>query len=114
MVVRNILENAVTAVQSAGGGRIELTRARRQRRGRAVGEGQRRRLPARRRGAPVRELHAPAPARGGSYYGTGLGLFIVRRLMQLARGRVRALSDGVGKGANFVLTWPAAAREPQP
>ena len=50
----------------------------------------------------------------GGHYGTGLGLFIVRRLMELARGRVSAHSDGIGRGARFVLTWPAAARESPP
>jgi hypothetical protein len=29
--------------------------------------------------------------------------------MQLADGRVTAESAGVGRGACFVLTWPAAA-----
>ncbi len=48
------------------------------------------------------------PGGGSSYYGTGLGLYIVRRLMQLAQGRVTAESEGLGQGARFVLTWPAA------
>jgi signal transduction histidine kinase len=51
------------------------------------------------------------PGGGSSYYGTGLGLFIVRRLMQLAGGRVSAHSEGVGQGAKFVLTWPVAPAE---
>jgi signal transduction histidine kinase len=49
------------------------------------------------------------PGGGSSHYGTGLGLYIVARLMQLAQGRVAAESAGVGQGACFVLTWPAAA-----
>jgi len=112
LVVRNILENAVTAVQSAGGGRIELTAHA------ASGEVE---LSVKDSGvgfppadgARLFERFTRLHPTGG-HYGTGLGLFIVRRLMELARGRVRASSDGVGKGANFVLTWPAAAREPQP
>ena len=52
------------------------------------------------------------------YYGTGLGLYIVRRLMELADGRVSAQSDGPGKGASVRLIWPAAlmsaAAPPQP
>jgi signal transduction histidine kinase len=51
------------------------------------------------------------PGGGSSYYGTGLGLFIVRRMMQLAGGRVSAHSDGVGQGAQFVLAWPIAPAE---
>jgi len=52
------------------------------------------------------------PGGGSSYYGTGLGLFIVQRLMQLTGGRVSAESAGVGRGALFVLSWPAAPRQP--
>jgi signal transduction histidine kinase len=48
------------------------------------------------------------PGGGSSSYGTGLGLYIVQRLMQLAQGRVTAESEGLGQGARFVLTWPAA------
>ena len=53
------------------------------------------------------------PGGGGGYYGTGLGLYIVRRLMTLAHGRVAAHSEGAGKGASFTLAWPAA-HEPKP
>ncbi len=53
------------------------------------------------------KFSARHPGAGNS--GTGLGLFIVRQLMQLAGGSVSAHSDGLGKGASFVLSWPAAA-----
>ena len=108
VVVRNLLENALAAVAPIGGGTITLV-AHRARDEielavRDSGVGFR---PA--DGARLFEkftrLH---PGGGGSYYGTGLGLFIVRRLMQLAGGRVSAHSDGVGQGARFVLTWPVA------
>lgn len=38
--------------------------------------------------------------------GTGLGLFIVKRLMELDGGTALARSEGHGKGAAFVLSWP--------
>ena len=47
--------------------------------------------------------------KGAGNSGTGLGLFIVRKLMQLAGGSVSAHSDGPGKGATFVLRWPSVA-----
>ncbi|HEY9182657.1 MAG TPA: HAMP domain-containing sensor histidine kinase [Gammaproteobacteria bacterium] len=38
--------------------------------------------------------------------GTGLGLYIVRRLVELSGGTVEARSDGPGKGAKVTLRWP--------
>ena len=106
VVVRNVLENALAAVKGAGGGHITLT-------ARAT-EGEVELL--------VRDSgvgFAPAEGQrlfqkftrlrsGAGYYGTGLGLYIVRRLMELAHGRVSAHSDGVGQGASVRLAWPAA------
>jgi signal transduction histidine kinase len=112
VVVRNLLENAIAAVTPVGGGTISLT-ARRvsdevELSVRDTGVGFR---PA--DGARLFEkftrLH---PGGGSSYFGTGLGLYIVRRLMQLAGGRVSAHSEGVGQGAQFVLAWPVAPVEP--
>ncbi|HEY6484062.1 MAG TPA: HAMP domain-containing sensor histidine kinase [Steroidobacteraceae bacterium] len=108
VVIRNLIENAIAAVTPVGGGTIAL--AARQLDGevelsvRDSGVGFR---PA--DGARLFEkftrLH---PGGGSSYYGTGLGLYIVRRLMQLAGGRVTAHSAGIGQGAQFVLAWPIA------
>jgi signal transduction histidine kinase len=107
-VVRNILENALAAVAPVGGGKVSLI-------ARAVGAEIE--LAVRDSGIGFRSadheqlfkkfsrLNAGA---GSSYYGTGLGLFIVRRLMQLTGGRVSASSEGLGRGAEFVLHWPRA------
>ena len=40
--------------------------------------------------------------------GTGLGLYIVRRLVELSGARIVAESDGPGKGATIKITWPAS------
>ncbi len=105
-VVRNVLENALAAVAPVGGGKVTLI-------ARAVnGEIE---LAVRDSGIGFRpsdqeqlfrkfsRLNAGA---GSSYYGTGLGLFIVQRLMQLSGGRVSASSEGLGRGAEFLLHWP--------
>ncbi len=112
VVVRNLLENAIAAVAPVGGGSISLTARR------TDGEVE---LSVRDTGVGFRpadgsrlfekftRLH---PGGGSSYFGTGLGLYIVRRLMQLAGGRVSAHSEGVGQGAQFTLAWPVAPAEP--
>lgn len=41
--------------------------------------------------------------------GLGLGLALVRGLVELQRGRVEALSDGPGRGAEFVVWFPTVA-----
>ncbi len=40
--------------------------------------------------------------------GQGLGLYIVRRFMELEKGRIRAHSDGPGTGATFEVWWRPA------
>jgi PAS domain S-box-containing protein len=46
--------------------------------------------------------------------GLGLGLSIVRHIVELHGGRVRAESDGDGRGATFRATLPLIAPAPQP
>lgn len=41
--------------------------------------------------------------------GTGLGLYLVSRYVELDGGRVTAESAGPGGGARFTVTWPSAA-----
>ena len=107
VILRNVLENALAAVAPVGGGSIALTGRR------TAGEVE---LTIRDSGVGFRPADAARlfqkftrlhPGGGGSHFGTGLGLYIVRRLMLLAGGRVSAQSDGVGQGATFVLAWPA-------
>ncbi len=43
--------------------------------------------------------------------GQGLGLYIVRSFIELERGRLKASSDGPGKGAVFEVWWPTAGNE---
>ncbi|MBW4052099.1 MAG: HAMP domain-containing histidine kinase [Proteobacteria bacterium] len=110
VILRNLLENALAAVAPVGGGTVALT-------GRRAGSEVQ--LSVRDSGVGFRPGDAARlfqkftrlhPGGGGSRFGTGLGLYIVSRLMQLAGGRVSAQSEGVGQGSTFVLAWPASAR----
>ncbi len=47
----------------------------------------------------------------GRMQGTGLGLYLVERLVTHAGGRVRAQSAGHGLGAVFTVRWPRPATE---
>jgi signal transduction histidine kinase len=44
----------------------------------------------------------------GRTRGTGLGLFLVRRHVELDHGNVTAVSAGPGRGATFTVTWPSS------
>lgn len=110
VILRNLLENALAAVAPVGGGSIVFIGRR------AGGEVE---LAIRDSGVGFRPADAARlfqkftrlhPGGGGSRFGTGLGLYIVSRLMQLAGGRVSAQSEGVGQGSTFVLAWPASVR----
>ena len=46
-----------------------------------------------------------------SYPGLGLGLAIVRHLVDLHHGKIRVESAGRGKGATFTITLPSAAAQ---
>ncbi|HUN27895.1 MAG TPA: HAMP domain-containing sensor histidine kinase [Steroidobacteraceae bacterium] len=107
VVVRNLIENALNAVAPVGGGTITVASRR---------VGAEVELAVRDSGIGFRPADQSRlfekfsrlnPGAGAGYYGTGLGLFIVKRLMQLVGGRVAARSEGLGRGAEFVLIWPA-------
>jgi two-component system CheB/CheR fusion protein len=52
---------------------------------------------------PFTSAHALAGASG-----LGLGLSVVRRILELHRGHIKAVSGGVAKGSEFVVTLPAS------
>ena len=112
-VISNLLNNASKYTQP--GGRIWLSGGR---------EGQKAVVRVRDNGIGIRpkmlcrvfDLFAQsARARPRSRGGLGIGLTLVRRLVEMHGGRVEAHSEGPGKGAEFVVRvpirteWPASS-----
>jgi signal transduction histidine kinase/DNA-binding response OmpR family regulator len=62
----------------------------------------------------VFELFVQGDVRGSRGSGLGIGLALVRRLVELHGGRVEAHSDGLGHGAEFVVTLPLPLRVAAP
>ena len=54
------------------------------------------------------EPFTPAHALTGAGSGLGLGLSVVRRLLELHHGQVRVSSGGPGQGSEFLITLPLA------
>ncbi|MHB1311249.1 MAG: sensor histidine kinase [Gemmatimonadaceae bacterium] len=104
-VLRNLLHNAVRAT---AGGRVVVSarvvdgRARVE--VRDDGAGFDPALASRLFGKFYRPTSADRSQRGG----TGLGLYLVRRYVELDGGTVGASSDGPGHGACFTVDWPLA------
>jgi signal transduction histidine kinase len=110
-VLRNLLGNALEASRLAGGERLEL-----------VGEHDDDRIRLRVRDDGVGFPPEEAQRLFEQFYrvgdemrrkspGTGLGLYIVRRFMDLERGRVWAESPGQGQGATLTVEWPRPQKE---
>lgn len=105
-IIGNLLQNA--AKYTSPGGRIELTMASERDEGvvtvRDTGLGIEPEMLPR-----VFDLFAQAPgARSRALGGLGIGLSLVRRLVELHGGRVEAHSQGLGCGSEFIVRLPLA------
>jgi signal transduction histidine kinase len=57
------------------------------------------------------KFYRPGDELSRSGRGSGLGLFIVRKILEHSGGRVSAFSEGPGHGATFSTFWPRGAAE---
>ncbi|MBM3978369.1 MAG: HAMP domain-containing histidine kinase [Planctomycetes bacterium] len=106
-VLRNLVDNALKAVSATSAPRIELDV--RARDGSAVAT-------VRDNGigfesSAAERLFEKFHREPGPRAGAGLGLYLVRRFVQLQGGVARARSGGPGRGAEFEVAWPLEAQE---
>lgn len=108
-VVWNLLSNAIKFTPSGGQVTVQLERVRSNMQIKVTDTGQ-----------GISQQFLPyvferfCQADGGStrrHGGLGLGLALVRHLVELHGGSVRATSDGVDKGATFIIELPLAPAE---
>jgi signal transduction histidine kinase len=107
-VLRNLVDNAVRA--TANGTVLVTARA----------AGPRTRLEIQDNGAGFApevaahlfdKFYRPEASTRAQQGGTGLGLYLVRRYVELDGGSVSARSDGPGRGARFTVEWPSAREQ---
>jgi signal transduction histidine kinase len=107
-VVTNLLDNACKYTRAFG--RIHVT---------LKGEGDHVELRVQDNGAGIASDHLPyvfdlftrsTGAPGSSTRGLGIGLAVVREIVQLHEGAIEARSDGLGFGSTFVVRLPVCSR----
>ncbi len=106
-VLRNLVDNAIKATAASGGGVVRVI-------GRAEGGAARVDVQDTGVGFPPGEadrlfekFYRLGDELRRTSRGSGLGLYIVRRFVQLTGGHVGARSEGPGRGAVFTVLWPA-------
>ena len=106
-VLRNLLDNAVKACIAGGGESITIEAERNEGVVDIViaddGVG----FPPRDAAMIFEKFYRAGDETNSPMPGTGLGLYLVRRLAELSDARVVATSDGPGRGARITVSWPA-------
>lgn len=110
-ILRNLIDNALRATIAAGGGSVSLVAVPAEEgvelavtdTGVGFDPGETERL--------FEKFYRPGDELRRTGRGTGLGLFVVRRFVELERGRVSAHSAGPGTGARFTVWWPRPSGE---
>jgi signal transduction histidine kinase len=108
--LRNLLDNAVKACVAAGSHTVNV-RAARDADGVTVavsddGLG----FPPEEAAMIFEKFHRVGDELRRTMPGTGLGLYIVKRLVELSGGTIGAATGGHGRGATVTMRWPETAR----
>jgi len=112
-IVHNLLDNAVKATAAREKGAVKVSAHRERDRVRIEVEDNGVGFPPEERRNIFRKFYRPGDELRRKSRGSGLGLYLVRRLVEMHRGHVEAVSEGPDRGARFTLTLPAATEENQ-
>jgi signal transduction histidine kinase len=104
-MLRNLLDNAVKSCVAGGGHRIELTTESTDTELRLCVIDDGLGFPPEDASLMFEKFHRLGDEQTRTTPGTGLGLYIVRRLAELSGGTVEATSAGAGRGATMSLVW---------
>ncbi|MDH5536384.1 MAG: HAMP domain-containing histidine kinase [Betaproteobacteria bacterium] len=107
-VLRNLLDNAIKACVAGKGSRIEVSASRTDGRIAIAVHDDGLGFPPEDAAAIFEKFHRLGDELRRTTPGTGLGLYIVKRLVELSGATIEAASGGPGKGATVTVHWPAA------
>jgi signal transduction histidine kinase len=106
-ILRNLLDNALKACVAGDGKRIAVRAARTDAGTEIAVNDDGLGFPPEEAAMIFEKFHRLGDELRRSMAGTGLGLYIVKRLVELSGGTVRGASEGPGRGATFTIRWPA-------
>lgn len=109
-MLRNLVDNALKACAAGGGSRVDVRAQRDADRLALIVSDDGLGFEPDEAGLMFDKFYRAGDELRRSTPGTGLGLYIVRRLARLSGAEVSASSAGPGRGAEVRLTWPASAR----
>jgi signal transduction histidine kinase len=107
-VLRNLLDNALKACVAGKGSAIDVSASRSDGRIAIAVRDDGLGFPPADAAAIFEKFHRLGDELRRTTPGTGLGLYIVKRLVELSSASIEAKSDGPGTGATVTVHWPAA------
>lgn len=110
-VLRNLLDNAVKACVAGKGSTIEVNASGSEGRITIAVHDDGLGFPPKEATAIFEKFHRLGDELRRTTPGTGLGLYIVKRLAELSGATIDAVSPGPGKGATVTVHWPAAEKQ---
>jgi len=108
-ILRNLLDNALKACIAGAGRRIEVALVENDRGIALVVSDDGLGFPPEDAAMMFEKFYRLGDELRRSTPGTGLGLFIVKRLAELSHASIDAASEGPGRGATVTVTWPKSS-----